>query len=53
MTAAAVREMLIAMPLALGNLWITFIALGCLLAIGIAIYAFMKLRSDDFWEEQG
>jgi hypothetical protein len=45
--------MLQAMPLALGNLWITFIALGSLAALGIAIYAIMKMRSDDFWEEQG
>lgn len=45
--------MLTVMLLALGNLWITFIALGSLAALGIAIYAFIRLRSDDFWEEQG
>ena len=39
--------------LALGSLFIALIALSAVALIGMAIYAFMKMRSDDFWEEQG
>jgi hypothetical protein len=38
--------------LALGNLWITFIALSFVALLVMAGYAFWKMRSDDFWEEQ-
>lgn len=38
--------------LALGNLWITLIALSGVALFVMAGYAFWKMRSDDFWEEQ-
>ena len=38
--------------LALGNLWITLIALSGVALLVMAGYAFWKMRSDDFWEEQ-
>jgi hypothetical protein len=38
--------------LALGGLWITFIALSFVALLVMAVYAFWKMRSDDFWEEQ-
>jgi hypothetical protein len=38
--------------LALGGLVITLIALSGIALIVMAVYAFWKMRSDDFWEEQ-
>lgn len=38
--------------LALGTLWITFIALSAVALLAMAGYAFWRMRSDDFWEEQ-
>jgi hypothetical protein len=39
--------------LALGTLWITVIALSAVALLVMAGYAFWKMRSEDFWEEQG
>jgi hypothetical protein len=39
--------------LALGGVFIAFIAIGAVALLVMAGYAFWKLRSDDFWEEQG
>jgi hypothetical protein len=38
--------------LALGDLWIAFIALSFVALLVMAGYAFWRMRSDDFWEEQ-
>ena len=38
--------------LALGGLWVTFIALSVIALIAMTVYAFWRMRSDDFWEEQ-
>jgi flagellar basal body-associated protein FliL len=39
--------------LALGTLWITVIALSAVALLVMAGYAFWRMRSEDFWEEQG
>jgi hypothetical protein len=43
------------MPLAVLALGIifAFLAISFVAILGLAVYAFFKLRSDDFWEEQG
>ena len=38
--------------LALGGVFIAFIALSAFALLAMAGYAFWKMRSDDFWEEQ-
>jgi flagellar basal body-associated protein FliL len=44
--------MALASILALGGLWITLVALSGVALLVMAGYAFWKMRSDDFWEEQ-
>jgi hypothetical protein len=39
--------------LALGGFFMAFIAISAVALLVMAGYAFWKLRSDDFWEEQG
>jgi len=39
--------------LALGGIILAFIALSAIALLVMAGYAFWKLRSDDFWDEQG
>ena len=39
--------------LALGGLFIALIAISGVALLVMAGYAFWKMRSDDFWEEQG
>jgi len=39
--------------LALGGLWFALIAFTAIALIVLAIYSFWKMRSDDFWDEQG
>jgi FtsZ-interacting cell division protein ZipA len=39
--------------LALGGLFTILIVVGVVALIVMAVYAFWKMRSDDFWEEQG
>jgi hypothetical protein len=54
LTGGAVREILDPMlaVLAFGGLVITLIALSGVALLVMAGYAFWKMRSDDFWEEQ-
>jgi uncharacterized membrane protein YqjE len=54
LTGGAVREILNPMlaVLAIGIIF-AFIALSFIALIVLAIYAFWKMRSDDFWDEQG
>jgi hypothetical protein len=44
--------MALAFILALGGLWVTLVVVSGVALIGMAVYAFWKMRSDDFWEEQ-
>lgn len=39
--------------LALGGLFTILIVVGTVALIFMAVYAFWKMRSDDFWEEKG
>ena len=39
--------------LALGGLFTILIVVGTVALIFMAVYAFRKMRSDDFWDEQG
>ena len=39
--------------LALGGLWFALIAFSAIALIVLAVYAFWKMRSEDFWDEQG
>ena len=56
LTGEGDREMLMLMALAsilaLGGLWVTLVVVSGVALIGMAVYAFWKMRSDDFWEEQ-
>ena len=56
LTGEGDREMLTAMALAtilaVGGLLITIIAISAFALLAMAVYAFWKMRSDDFWEEQ-
>src|SRR5215216_4514044 len=56
LTGGAVHEILTSMPmavLALGGLFTILIVVGTVALLLMAGYAFWKMRSDDFWEEQG
>jgi hypothetical protein len=39
--------------LAVGGLFTILIVVGIVALLAMAGYAFWKMRSDDFWEEQG
>jgi len=36
-----------------GNLIILFIVVSAIVLIGLAIYAALKMRKDEFWDEPG
>jgi len=44
--------MALASILALGGLWVTLVVVSGVALLAMAGYAFWKMRSDDFWEEQ-
>jgi hypothetical protein len=56
LTGEGDREMLTPVPpaaiLALGGLWFALIAFSAIALIVLAVYAFWKMRSEDFWDEQ-
>jgi len=36
-----------------GNLILAFIVISAIVLIGLAIYAALKMRKDEFWDESG